>query len=277
MNIALFGLGIIGSSWARLWQEDAHDLRTWNRTPKPGAPGFQPDPQAAARDRDLIAIVVADPPAVDQVLSAIEPELGPHCVVAQHSTIGAADTAAFARRVQARGAAFLDMPFTGSKDAAAARKAVFYIGGDTATLDRVRPAYAPISRALLEVGPVGRAMSLKLALNLLVANTYQSLAESIALAERAGVPRAAFFDLIEQHVGRSGLSDLKKPKILSGDYSPHFSIKHMHKDLRLALQHAAELHQPLPQTQALIAAYRKAEENGWGGLDFSALIKTLDG
>lgn len=278
MRIALFGLGLIGSSWARHWREDGHDLRAWNRTPRPQVAGFTPDAKAAARGAQIVAIVVADPLAVHAVLSQIEDELHEGVTVVQHSTIGTADTLAFGRRVAARGAAFIDMPFTGSKIAAEKRDVVFYVGQEgEADLDAVADAYRPISRDMIRIGGVGAATSLKLAMNLIIANTFQALAEGLALAERAGISREVFFRALDQNVGKSGVSELKRAKLFAGDYSPHFAVKHMHKDIRLALRLAMDLGLVIPQTESLEETYAIAQEMGFGDEDFSALFKTLEG
>ena len=76
-------------------------------------------------------------------------------------------------------------------------------------------------------------------------------------------------------LAKSGRADLKKPKYLSGDFSPQFSIKHMHKDLRLALAHAASLGLRLDETTAVERAYATAEERGLGELDFAALLQVV--
>jgi 3-hydroxyisobutyrate dehydrogenase-like beta-hydroxyacid dehydrogenase len=277
MRIAVFGLGLIGSSWARNWREDGHDLRAWNRTPRPQIAGFVSDAKAAVQGAELVAIVVSDPLAVHSVLSQVEGGIGPGVTVVQHSTIGTADTMAFSRRVTARGATFIDMPFTGSKTAAEKRDVVFYVGQDGEDdLDAVADAYRPISRDMIRVGAVGSASSLKLAMNLIIANTFQALAEGLALAEEAGISRELFFRALDQNVAKSGVSELKKAKIFNGDYSTHFSVKHMHKDLRLALRLAMDLGIVLPQTECLEETYALAQDMGFGDEDFAAVYKTLE-
>jgi 3-hydroxyisobutyrate dehydrogenase-like beta-hydroxyacid dehydrogenase len=277
MRIAVFGLGLIGSSWARHWREDGHDLRAWNRTPKPQVAGYTSDVKAAVRGAELVAIVVADPLAVHSVLSQIEDQIDRTVTVVQHSTIGTADTLAFSRRVTERGGTYIDMPFTGSRIAAEKRDVVFFVGQDGEDdLDAVADVYRPISRDMIRVGGVGAATSLKLAMNLIVANTYQALAEGLTLAEQAGISRDLFFRALDQNVGKSGVSELKKAKIFNADFSPHFAVKHMHKDLRLALRLAMDLGIVLPQTECLEETYSVAQEMGLADEDFSALLKTLE-
>jgi 3-hydroxyisobutyrate dehydrogenase-like beta-hydroxyacid dehydrogenase len=275
MKITVLGLGIIGSVWARHWAADGHQVRTWNRTEKPAAPGWTGDPAEAVRGAELVAIVVADPPAVAALLARIAPALGPGMIVAQHSTVGVSDTAAYAALVQARGASFIDMPFTGSKPAAEQRQNVFFIGDDQGVLPRVEAVYRAVAKTLLPIGRIGQASAIKLAFNLLIANLNQAMAESIELARRSGIEPAAWFAALEHNVAKSGLADLKKPKYLSGDFSPQFSIKHMHKDLRLALAHAASLGLRLDETAAVERAYATADERGMGDLDFAALLQVV--
>lgn len=275
MKITVLGLGIIGSVWARHWAADGHQVRTWNRSAKPDAPGWTADALAAVHGADLVAIVVADPPAVAALLERIAPALAPGMIVAQHSTVGVADTNAYAALVQGRGATYLDMPFTGSKPAAEQRQNVFFIGTDQPLTPRIEAVYRSVAKALLPIGRIGQASAIKLAFNLLIANLNQAMAESVELARRSGIDPAAWFAALDYNVAKSGLADLKKPKYLSGDFSPQFSIKHMHKDLRLALAHAASLGLQLDETAAVERAYATAEERGLGDLDFSALLQVV--
>ncbi len=272
MRIAILGLGIIGSVWARNLQADGDEVRAWNRTPKPG-PGFEPDARQAVSGAELVIIVVADPPAVGQVLERIGPALTPGMIVAQSSTISAAWTTRFAAEVAARGAAYLDLPFTGSKPAAEQRQTVFYAGGDPAVLERARPALTRLSKAILHVGAIGSASSLKLAMNVNIALVGHALAESLELARRAGIPDTTFFDALRLNASRSGISDLKEPKLKAADFAPQFSLKHMNKDLDLALESAKPLE--LPALRTLKALYDHGMRRGWGDEDFSCLIKLL--
>lgn len=271
MRIAILGLGIIGTAWAVNLHADGLALRTWNRTPKPSAPGLATDPATAVAGAEVVIIVVADPPAVSAVLDAALPGLASHSVVVQASTISPQSTRDFAQRVRATGAAYLDAPFTGSKPAAEARQTVFYIGGEVADLERARPALAPLSRAILHVGAVGTASALKLAMNVNIALVCAALSESLALARAAGLSDDTYFAALKLNASRSGVSDLKEPKLRVGDFSPQFSLKHMDKDLRLALQGAGDL--PLPQLRQVMELYARGMAAGLGEEDFAGLAR----
>jgi 3-hydroxyisobutyrate dehydrogenase-like beta-hydroxyacid dehydrogenase len=275
-KVAVLGLGIIGSAWARNLIEDGLDVRPWNRTPQPDFPHFEADAARAVEGADFIIIVVADPKAVESVLDAIEPKLSAGQIVVQCSTISAHWSKTFAERIEKSGARFLEAPFTGSKLAAEGRQTVFYVGGDTAILDDSRPVLERLSKTILHIGPLGTASTLKLAMNLNIAAIAGALSEGLTLCRQSGIPDEKFFDALHQNVSRSGVSDLKEPKLLARDYSPQFSVKHMEKDLRLALETASESGVELPETQAVRAVYQQGLAKDLGDADFTALIQLLE-
>jgi 3-hydroxyisobutyrate dehydrogenase-like beta-hydroxyacid dehydrogenase len=275
MNIAVLGLGIIGSAWAQNLIADGYSVRSWNRTPK-DFPNFHPSIRDAVDKAKAIFVVVSDPPAVQSVLDQIAPVLGPGQIVVQSSTISARWTLKFAAMVQQTGASFLEAPFTGSKLAAEQRQTVYYLGGDAELIERMRPVLEPISSAILHIGALGSASSLKLALNLHIAGLGQILCESLTLCRASGIPDEIYFEALARNVAHSGLADLKQPKLRERDYSAQFALKHMDKDLRLALETAADLSLPLEQTKQLKAIYDQGMDVGWKDDDFIGLIRLLE-
>lgn len=274
MKIGIIGLGIIGGTWARHYEAAGLLAGTWNRTPQPSFPRWLPTPEAVAAASDLIQIVVADPPAVRSVLDQIVPVLGPGKVVVQSSTIDPESSADFLARVTARGARYLEAPFTGSKPAAEARKTVFYLGGDEALVAELDPVLALVSEVRLRIGDHRQAATLKLAMNLNIAAQMEALCEALVLARRAGVADDVFFGAMACNAGRSGLTALKEPKLRAGDFSPQFSVKHMLKDMRLASRiNGCEDFPVLDAVRDRLAA---AERAGYADEDFSAVLKLLE-
>src|SRR5271169_2244124 len=274
MKISVLGLGIIGSAWAKNLIADGHDVRCWNRTTK-DFPNFYPSIHDAVEGAEVIFIIVADPPAVQSVLDKIQAKLGRGVLVIQSSTISAKWTRLFAEEVQRTGALFLEAPFTGSKLAAAQRQTVYYLGGEPEVVEKARPILEPISSAILHIGPLGSASSLKLAMNLNIAGVAQTLCESLTLCRAAGIPDDVFFNALARNASRSGVSDLKEPKLRQHDYSPQFSLKNMDKDLRLTLETAAELSVSLEQTEHLKKIYDQGMSAGWADDDFIGLMRLL--
>jgi 3-hydroxyisobutyrate dehydrogenase-like beta-hydroxyacid dehydrogenase len=271
-RITVLGLGIIGSAWAKNLHDDGLTVRAWNRTPK-SVEYFEENLERAVQDAEMIILVVADPAAVAAILDIILPQLKPGQLVVQSSTISADWTLKFARQVEDMGARFLEAPFTGSKPAAEARKTVFYLGGDEAVVHAATPVLKRLSSSILHAGPLGRASTLKLAMNLNIALVSQGLCEGLALTRAAGISDDTFLDALHINVARSGFSDLKEAKFRSGDFSPQFSLKHMDKDMRLVLETAGEL--KLPGAAAVKAFYEKGTRAGMADDDFTGVARLL--
>ena len=110
-------------------------------------------------------------------------------------------------------------------------------------------------------------------MNLNIAAQMQGLAEALTMSRTAGISDDVFFDALSQNVSYSGLVKLKEPKLRSGDFSPQFSIKHLHKDVRLASATAGCT--DFPVLEALRETLKTAEARGLGDDDYAAVIKLL--
>ncbi len=273
MRIAILGLGIIGQAWSDNLRAAVHEVRAWNRTPR-ALPGYVADAAEAARGADSVIVVVADPPAVDAVMSRIAPALGPGQVVIQCSTVDPGCNRRACAATEARGARFLEAPFTGSKPAALARQTVFYVGCEAAALEAARPTLARLAKAILHIGPVGSAAALKLAMNLNIAAVAQALCESLTLARAAGISDDTYFEALKLNASRSGVVDLKESKLRGRDWSPQFSIKHMNKDLALARAEAAA--SALAVLPLLSSIYARGMAAGWSEDDYISLIRLAE-
>lgn len=270
MDISIFGMGIIGRVWSDNLEKDGVTVTRWNRTPKE-LPGFCASAaEAAGRSKNLL-IVVSDVPAVEGVLEQIVPVLTAQHTVIQSSTVSPDASKRFAQQVEQTGARFLEAPFSGSKPAAEQRKTVFFAGGDAEVLEQVRPLLARVSASVEFIGPIGSASSLKLAMNINIALVAGALCESLTFAREAGVSDDRFFSALKLNTSHTKLADVKQPKLEQADYKPQFSVKHMAKDLRLAMESASKSN--LPQAKALLELYEAGLRHGFGDDDFISLIR----
>ena len=273
IRVGILGLGIIGSRIAGHLRNAGFPVAVWNRTPKPAEPNFLGSPAEVAQASDVIQLFVADPKAVFEVLDAMGDALTARHVVVCSSTIGRAATLEAARRVRARGARFLDCPFTGTRGAADKAQLVYYIGGDEETFLAAQPMLKPVSKAIVRIGAIGEAALVKVLTNVIGAASIEVVAECVAVLKAAGMDPAVLTAALEHHGNRSALIDLKLPKLLSGDYDTHFSLKHMLKDVQFGLDEGAELKLDLPVTQAAAEAMREGMSKGWADLDFACVMK----
>jgi NAD-binding of NADP-dependent 3-hydroxyisobutyrate dehydrogenase len=129
------------------------------------------------------------------------------------------------------------------------------------------------SKTIVRTGGVGDAALIKVVTNQIAAVSIQVLAEALAIVRKAGVPPEVFAAALEHNAARSGTMDLKLPKMLSGDYEPHFSLKHMFKDVQLAIHLANSMNLDTPTAAVTAGVLFGAIKRGWGDLDFASLYR----
>lgn len=271
--VGVIGLGIIGSRVAANLRRAGYDVWVWNRSPRT-EPNFLSSAAEVAETADILHIFVSDGPALLQTIESMEPVLTARHLIVNHATVSPSEVRAAAQLAAKSSAGFLDAPFTGSRDAAEAGQIVYYVAGPGEWIDRVEPVLAASAKAIIRIGDeIGQASLVKLATNLIAAATVEALAEALALVDGHGVSTAKFLEAFAQNAGRSGLTDMKLPAMVAGDFEPRFALKHMLKDVQLVLKEAEAAGVPLPAAAAAGAALTAGREQGWGDLDFSAVAK----
>jgi len=274
-NVGVIGLGIIGSRVAAGLRAAGYQVYVWNRSAKP-APNFLGSPAEVAEAADVIQIFVADAAALFEVLEQMGDSLTAKHVIVCSGTVGPEAVLEAAQIVETKGAQFLDAPFTGSKLAAEKRQLVYYIGGSEHTFLKAKPILEVSSKAIVRIGEVGHAASVKVVTNMISAVTTQVLAEALSIIQKAGLEPEVLAAAIEHNACRSGVIDLKMPKMIAGDYEPHFSLKHMFKDVQLGIHMANALDIEIPATTVTAGVMYGALNQGWADLDYSALFKNYE-
>jgi 3-hydroxyisobutyrate dehydrogenase-like beta-hydroxyacid dehydrogenase len=271
-NAGVIGLGIIGSRVAANLRKAGYQTWVWNRTPRP-EPNFLSSAAEVAESARVVQIFVSDGPALLETMEAMGPVLSSEHIILNHATIAPKETLEAARLVGERNANYLDAPFTGSRDAAEAGQIVFYIGGEIGVLERVRPHLEVNAKAILHIGEVGQAAAIKIATNLMAAVAVGSFAEAMCLLAKSGIPLYKLGEALEHHALHSPLVDLKMPSMITGDFDPRFSLRHMFKDVQIALSMAEEFGVELPETTAFAGTAMAGIQKGWADLDFSSIAR----
>lgn len=272
-HVAVLGLGLIGSIWAKHYTAAGQLTACWSRSPKPELPFSIDTLESCAASADYLQLCLYDADSVGEVLEQLLPHLESRHTLIQSSTIDGKSAEAFSSQVTATGASYLECPFTGSKPAAEARQTVFFMGGDAAVVQAAEPILQTISAKRFHIGSPRQAASIKLAMNLQISGIAQALCESITLSRHAGVSDDTFFEVMKENVAWSGLSALKELKIRHADFEPQFSVKNMHKDMRLTQMTSPDR---MPLLDTVVACLSAAVDAGYGDEDFIALIKNLD-
>lgn len=273
-TVAVLGLGLIGSIWARHYHHAGILAACWSRSEKAGLPFEQTSLKDCANKATILHLCVYDADSVREVLEQLLPYLNNGHTVIQSSTIDGSSATEFAHIVEATGANYIEAPFTGSKPAAEERKTVFFLGGHNDAIAAVEPTLDIISAKRFHIGMPNQACAVKLAMNLQIAGISQALCESISMSRAAGINDDQFFEVMKANASWSGVSALKEPKLREDDLAPQFSVKNMHKDMRLARQQNGDSKRPL--LDCVISCLSETEKEGFGEEDFIALIRQLD-
>ncbi len=273
-SVAVLGLGIIGSIWAKHYHAAGQLTACWSRSPKTGLPLPQTSLEDCAHKASVLHICVYDANSVRGVLEQLLPHLSTAHTIMQSSTIDGASATEFSQMVERSGASYVEAPFTGSKPAAEERKTVFFLGGEKAVIESIKPSLEVISAKRFHLGSPNQACAVKLAMNLQIAGISQALCESISMSRAAGISDEQFFEVMKMNVSWSGLSEMKEAKLRNEDFAPQFSVKNLHKDMRLARKQNGDNQRPL--LDCVIDCLANTESAGHGDDDFIALIRQLD-
>lgn len=281
MRVAFLGLGIMGRPMAANLAKAGHEVSTWNRSAGKEVEGARAaaSPAEAARGAEVVWMCVSDTAAVEQVLfgpEGVESALEPGAVVVDSSTISPSATLRFAQRLKQKGADYVDAPVTGSKIGAESGQLIFIVGGAESTVDRLGPLFAAMGKLMVRVGDTGKGQSAKLAMNLMIAVTYEGFAEALTLATRLGVNMERLLELINASMVRSGVVEYKAPFVLKHDFTPNFPLRLMHKDIHLMLDAAREARIKLPALETVEEIYEIAADEGQGDLDYAATLALLE-
>ncbi|MDM8086118.1 NAD(P)-dependent oxidoreductase [Cellulomonas cellasea] len=281
-SVAVLGLGTMGRGMAANLIRAGFEVTVWNRTGGPTAEvaGARTASSIddAVRGRDVVLYCLSDDAAVRAVAlgdGGVLEHVEDSTVVVDMSTISVAlsdeEHAAFA----ARGVAMLDAPVFGSKGEAEAGGLWVVVGGDDATVERVRPMLDAVSESVHHMGPAGSGARTKLVGNLLVAAQLQSLGEALTLAGAAGLDLHKVLDVVAVTDFRTPIYTGVGPAVLAGDYSKAFALHLMRKDVGLIGQLAGQLGVHLPATDAVARNLDAAMLAGFGNLNASALVRVI--
>ena len=201
---------------------------------------------------------------------------GPKTIVLQMSTISPALAVRMESAAQARGAALLDAPVSGTSDMVSRRESVVTVGGEPAAFERCRPLLEALARRVYHVGRCGAGSLLKLVTNLAMGLHTVAAAEALALARRAGLDLAQTVDILAQGAAASKMLEVRGPKMVEGRFDPLMKIDLFLKDIRLIVEAGEELGAKLPLTRAMQELYAAALVDGQAKDDLAGVFRLYE-
>jgi 3-hydroxyisobutyrate dehydrogenase-like beta-hydroxyacid dehydrogenase len=287
-EVAVVGLGRMGSAMARRFHQAGHELVLWNRD-RSKAEAVAADTGAQIADNPAMAVadagVVVSSLADDAAL--LEVYLGDEGVVAgirsgsiavDTSTVDPESSVAVGKAVDAQGAHFTDCPVSGSVSSVEAGALTIMAGGDPEVIAEVEQLLAAISKQVIRVGELGAGAACKLAVNGLVHGLNVALSEALVLAEKAGVSREKAYEVFVGGAGGAPFVQYKREAYEHPEKAEvAFTLDLVAKDLELITGLAEKVGAPMDQANTGLEIVKKAIASGMGDHDLSAIAVYLRG
>lgn len=287
MKLGFIGLGIMGTPMALNLVNAGHTVyvSAARRVPdaiKDSAAIPCTTVQEVASNAEVIFLMVPDTPDVESVLFgengvvAALGQGGERKVVVDMSSISPMATKAFAQRINALGADYVDAPVSGGEVGAKAASLTIMCGGEPAVFERVRPLLEKMGKNITLVGGNGDGQTTKVANQIIVALNIAAVGEALLFASKAGADPAKVREALMGGFASSRILEVHGERMIKRTFAPGFRIRLHQKDLGLALQGARELGLALPQTAGAAQLMQACAANGDAELDHSALVKALE-
>ncbi|MFF8593873.1 NAD(P)-dependent oxidoreductase [Streptomyces sp. NPDC015220] len=285
MNVGFIGLGVMGQPMALRLVRSGTPLVVWNRTAARTAPLYEAGADAAADPgevfarADVVLLMLADEHAVDTVLG----RGGPHFTarvagrtVVHMGTTSPAHSRALEADVRAAGGRYVEAPVSGSRVPAENGTLVAMLAGDERAVDTVRPLLAPLCQETFVCGDAPGALLMKLSVNLFLIALVTGLAEAHHFADRLGVDRTLFFDVLAASPMASPVSLMKAPKLLAEDFDVQAAVLDVLKNNRLIARAARSSGIASPLLDTCHALFEETVALGHGADDVMAVLRAIE-
>jgi 2-hydroxy-3-oxopropionate reductase len=225
------------------------------------------------RDADIVITMLADGPAVDDVLRAqgVLAAMRAGATLIDMSSIDPPTARLHENAALECGLRYLDAPVSGGTAGAAAGTLAIMAGGKIATFQDVTSVFVPMGRAT-HVGPAGSGQLAKLCNQTIVAITIGAVSEALYLAERGGADPAAVRMALRGGFADSRILELHGERIVRGNYAPGGRSSFQLKDLNNVHDVSEALGVELPLTELVRSRFKRLVDDLDGAdLDHSAL------
>ena len=287
-RVSFIGLGNMGGGMAANLAKAGNDVRAFDLSAdalaRAEAAGCLRAKSAVASVERAEAVVTMLPAGshVEAVYAELAPHAAPGAVMIDCSTIDVATAKRVAEVATARGLHAVDAPVSGGIAAAAAGTLTFMVGGPEDAFARAQPYLAQMGKAVIHAGGAGSGQAAKICNNMLLGAEMVATCEAFVLAEKLGLDAQRFYDIASLSSGQSWSMTSYCPVPGVGPETPAdrgyqggFAAALMLKDLRLAMEAAAQAGADTPMGAKAAELYERYAAAGEGGSDFSGIIRML--
>jgi len=284
--IAFIGTGVMGRSMAGHLLAAGYPVHVYNRTKEKAAAllekgaTWHDSAGEAAAAAEVVITMLGFPKDVEETYlggGGIVERARPGALLVDMTT----SSPVLARKVEAaaaaKGLAALDAPVSGGDIGAKEARLVIMVGGTPAAFARAQAIFALLGKNIALLGPAGSGQHCKMANQIAGAVGIVAVFEALAYARAAGLDPVKVHASISGGAAGSWAMTTLGPRALAGDFAPGFYVKHLRKDIGIAVASAAELGLDLPGLECARRLYEQVAEKGWDELGTQVIYRLYTG
>ncbi|XP_055754421.1 cytokine-like nuclear factor N-PAC isoform X5 [Salvelinus fontinalis] len=281
-RIGFLGLGLMGSGIVSNLLKMGHIVTVWNRTVEKCDLFIQEGARLGRTPAEVVSMCditfscVSDPKAArDLVLgpSGVLQGIRPGKCYVEMSTVDPETITELSQVISSRGGRFLEAPVAGSQQVSNEGMLVILAAGDRTVYEDCSSCFQAMGKTSFFLGEVGNAARMMLILNMVQGSFMATIAEGLTLAQATGQSQHTFLDILSQGQMASTFVDQKCQNILQGNFKPDYYLKHIQKDLRLAISMGDTANHPTPMAAAANEVYKRAKALDQSDNDMSAVYR----
>ncbi len=292
-TIAFIGLGNMGGPMAQNLIKAGHEVHGYDLSEKALADAVAAgakkagSPAEAVKNADVIVTML---PAGKHVRGAYGGQGGliksakKGALLIDCSTIDVESARAVAQEAADAGLEMVDAPVSGGVGGAAGGTLTFMVGGPDAAFAKARPILEKMGKTIVHCGGSGNGQAAKICNNMILGVSMIAVSEAFMLAKRLGLDAQKLYDVSSTASGQCWSLTTYCPvpgpvptSPANRDYQPGFTAAMMLKDLLLAQQAASAAGASTPLGAEAAQIYNLFVNGGRGAMDFSGIVKMLDG
>ncbi|XP_034165873.1 cytokine-like nuclear factor N-PAC isoform X6 [Pangasianodon hypophthalmus] len=281
-RIGFLGLGLMGSGIVSNLLKMGHVVTVWNRTAEKCDLFIQEGARLGRTPAEVVSMCditfscVSDPKAArDLVLgpSGVLQGIRPGKCYVEMSTVDPETITELSQVITSRGGRFLEAPVSGSQQLSNDGMLVIVAAGDRTVYEDCSSCFQAMGKTSFFLGEAGNAARMMLILNMVQGSFMATIAEGLTLAQATGQSQQTFLDILCQGQMASTFVDQKCQNILQGNFKPDYYLKHIQKDLRLAISMGDSVNHPTPMAAAANEVYKRAKALDQSDNDMSAVYR----
>lgn len=282
MKIAFFGTGLMGTPMALQLIKAGYDVTVYNRTREKTKIFHKMNTtvansvREALKSAELLITMLTDYQAIIDTLIDGKLVLDKKQII-QMGTLSSHQSLKLKQIFRERNATYVEAPVLGSIPQAKSGTLIVLFGGSKPQYSMWYQLLSHFGNKIQYIGPVGQAMSIKLAFNQLIISLTTAFSMSFGFLQNRRISIDTFMGILRESALYAPTFDKKLSRMKSRNFeNPNFPVKHLLKDLRLIIDEfkACKIETGPLDIMAMILS--RTIQAGFSNQDYSALYNTIN-